>query len=190
MNMETRSLRALLVLVAALVLAAGCGVANPFAPAASKSSNQELALKWAQCMRSHGVNVPDPNSNGQIQIRSTAAPAGSGSGDTGTGTGTGTQPKGPDDPTFQAAQNACKQYQPGGAQGNGRPSQQQIDAMTKFAQCMRDHGIPMQDPQTSGGGVRIGSGPGGPDPNSDQFKQAQSACQHFMDQAKPKGSGG
>jgi hypothetical protein len=183
MNMDTRSLRALMALVAALVLAAGCGVANPFAPAASRSSSQELALKWAQCMRSHGINVPDPDANGRITVRATA-----GSGDT----GTSTQAQGPDDPAFQAAQNACKQYQPAGAQGNGRPSQQQIDAMTKFAQCMRDHGIPMQDPQVSNGGVRIGS-TGGSDtvkPDSDQFKAAQTACQHFLGQAAPKGSGG
>jgi hypothetical protein len=44
-------------------------------------------------------------------------------------------------------------------------------------------------PVVSGGGIRIGGG-GGPnaiDPNSDQFEQAQPACQHFT-ATRPGGS--
>jgi hypothetical protein len=158
--------RALMVLAASMLMAAGCGVANPFAPsnaAVRDNANQARLLKWAQCMRQHGVNVADPQ-NGTIRIQATGGPDGSGQ------------------QQLQAATEACKQYQPNGGQSSGPPSQQALDSATKFAQCMRDHGIPMQDPQVSGGGIRIGGG-GGPnaiDPNSDQFKQAQQACQRFM----------
>jgi hypothetical protein len=177
----------LVVLAAAMLPATGCSVANPFAPsnAAARTSTEQLALKWAGCMRQHGVNVSDPTANGAIRIQS-SAPPGSSRSDGPSSSGNATTGGGPaGDPTFQAASNACKQYQPSGGQSSGPPSQQQLDAVTKFAQCMRDHGIPVQDPQARSGGILIG-GSGAVDPSSDQFKQAQQACQHFMDQAKPK----
>jgi hypothetical protein len=191
--MRIQMSRAFVPLAATVLLAAGCGIANPFAPsnAAAKSNAEQLALKWAQCMRAHGVNVSDPGPNGAIRITATGSPNSSG-GDGGKtvsggggGGGSNTNGGGPP-PEIQAAMDACKQYQPSGGRNSGPPSQQQIDAATKFAQCMRDHGIPMEDPQTSGGGVRIGSSPGTINPDSDQFKKAQAACQHYLDQAKPK----
>ena len=56
--------------------------------------------------------------------------------------------------------------------------------MLGFAQCMRDHGIDMPDPEFENGGmVRIGGGPGsngdeGPafDPRSDAFQAAAEEC--------------
>jgi len=178
--------RALAVLGVTLLLAAGCGVANPFASssASSRQNGQDLALKWAQCMRQHGVNVPDPNSNGQISMQATpggASPgAGSGSGggsaapQSGGANGTGVSSE------MQAAMDACKQYRPNGGQVSGPANQQRVDSLAKFAQCMRDHGVAMQDPKVDGGSVGIYTSPGAVDPNSDQFKQAQQACQHYM----------
>jgi len=187
---------ALVALAVATLMAAACSVANPFAPsnAAARSNAEQLALKFAQCMRQHGVNVSDPSGNGGVRIQSTGAPPGSSSPGSGAGSsaGTGTTSGGQNgsgpaaDPTVQAAMDACKQYRPDGGRSSGPPSQQMVDAATKFAQCMRDHGIPMQDPQVSGNRVAIQSSPGAFDPSSDQFKQAQQACQHFMDQARPK----
>ncbi|HEY4025422.1 MAG TPA: hypothetical protein VGO86_03240 [Candidatus Dormibacteraeota bacterium] len=176
MHTDTRHIRsglvrALAVLAVAPLLVAACGVNNPFAPAAAHNQDPEqMRLKWAQCMRAHGVNVPDP------------------------GTQSGpTRIEGSDPQQLQNAENACKQYRPSGGVNGGRADPKVLDAMTKFAQCMRDHGIPMQDPQaTNGGGIRISGGDsgtgGGPkgDPESDQFKQAQQACQHYMDQVRPK----
>jgi hypothetical protein len=172
--------RAVVVLAAALLLGAACSVANPFAPsnASAKQNAQEMALKFAQCMRQHGVNLPDPGANGAFQINGRAAgasPAPKDEPQTGGPQGIDIQSS-----QFQAAQQACKQYEPNGAQGANGPSQQQLDAMAKFAQCMRQHGIPMQDPKASGGGISISASPGSVDPGSDQFKQAQQACQHLM----------
>ena len=171
------------VLVAA-VLVSGCGFANPFAPANAANNREANQLKWAQCMRDHGINVSDSGlvTNNGPADGGGRAPAGQTQ-----GSGNST-----DDQHFQDAINACKKYAPNGGQGPARIDQRQIDAATKFAQCMRDHGIPMQDPQTSSDGgisMKIGGDPSsGIDPNSDQFKQAQQACQHFMDEARPKNS--
>jgi hypothetical protein len=139
-------------------------------------------LKWAQCMRQHGVNVPDPV-NGRITVQG------------GGGGGSNTAATGPDPNSsqFQAAQNACKRYQPKGGSVSGQPTQQQLDQMTRFAQCMRDHGVPMSDPQVQpGGGVRISVSPppGGakPDPNSSQFRQAQQACAKYQPGGGPNGT--
>jgi hypothetical protein len=183
-------IRILAALALPALMVAGCGFANPFAPsnAAAKTNAEQLALKWAQCMRAHGVNVSDPGANGAIRIQATGGGSSANGGNATSGSpppSDSGSPTGPP-PEIQAAMDACKQYQPSGGRNSGPPSQQQIDAATKFAQCMRDHGIPMEDPQTSGGGVRITVSPGTGQPDPTQMQQAQTACQHFLDQAKPK----
>ena len=176
--METQIVpRALVLLGVTLLLAAGCSVANPFSPSsvAAKQRSQDMALKWAQCMRQHGVNMPDPV-NGVIRAQASPGPNGEAT------------TLDPNSQQFQDAQNACKQYSPNGGQAGGAPSQAMIDAATKYAQCMRSHGVPIQDPNTSGGGIAIEASPGAFDPNSDQFKQAQSACQHYLNAVRSGGS--
>jgi len=59
------------------------------------------------------------------------------------------------------------------------------DAMLKFAQCMREHGVDMPDPEPGEGGVRIN----GEGMSEDQMEAAQSACQKWMDMARPEGGG-
>ncbi len=193
--MEERigALRALVVLGALTLLAAGCSVANPFAPAgaSAKQASQEQALKWAQCMRQHGVNVSDPGANGGVRIQATPGGTGdsggaSGGGGAVTGGTNGSGAGAP--PEIQAAMDACKQYRPNGGRAAGPPSQAMIDAGARYAQCMRSHGIPIQDPTVSGGGVSIQASPGAFDPSSDQFKQAQQACQHYLEAVKPGAS--
>jgi hypothetical protein len=58
------------------------------------------------------------------------------------------------------------------------------DAMLKYAQCMREHGVDMPDPEP-GGGIRI-SGEG---LSRDQMEAAESACQKWMDMAEPEDGG-
>jgi hypothetical protein len=58
------------------------------------------------------------------------------------------------------------------------------DAMLKFAECMREHGVDMPDP-SPGGGVRIN----GEGLSEDQMEAAQSACQKWMDMAEPEDGG-
>jgi hypothetical protein len=72
----------------------------------------DQALKFAQCMRAHGVNMPDPQASGG-GIKMTMK-AGSGRSD-----GAGIDPK---SPAFQRAQKACGQFLPAGKGGPGAPS--------------------------------------------------------------------
>lgn len=62
--------------------------------------NRAQTLKYAQCMRAHGLaDFPDPNSRGELVL--------SQGGDLD-----------PSSPLFKKAQNACKKFQPGGAAGH------------------------------------------------------------------------
>jgi hypothetical protein len=183
--------RLALLALTALALTAACGGAASGSGVASLGSttttkpsgnastggpakfNRDDALKFSQCMRTHGVpNFPDPTiSAGGASIRLSGGP------DSGLD---------PNSPQFQAAQSACKHLMPNGGQPSPQQQAQAKDAALHFAQCMRAHGVNVPDPQvsTNGGGVKIQIGSGGPgqgiDQNSPQFQAAQSACQHFL----------
>jgi hypothetical protein len=131
---------------------------------------QEAALKWARCMREHGVDVPDPevDEDGGLTVR-----AGAGSGrrvDRG-------------GEKFREAMQAC-----GRPLGNARPQlteeqrEQLQETMLRFAQCMREEGIDMPDPDFSGGGglFRMGAPGSGIDPDDPDFRAAQQACQPIL----------
>jgi len=64
------------------------------------------------------------------------------------------------------------------------------DAMLAFARCMREHGVDMPDPDTSGGGPGVltfqAGGPGGDlDANAEKFQEANDACKDLMGDAGP-----
>jgi hypothetical protein len=131
-----------LALVSALLLAA-CGSSSK----PSGSGGASAGIKFADCMRSHGVqNFPDPGGGGGIQI-----PDGSGIN--------------PQSPAFQSAQNACRKLLPGGGPGRGQASEARKVELVKLAECMRAHGLTtFPDPSTSppslppsGGGIAFGT---------------------------------
>ena len=76
--------------------------------------------------------------------------------------------------------------QSGGDGGSTKVSQRERDAaFRKFTQCMRDHGVEMQDPQIGDDGsftisaqadTEAGTGPADPD-----FAAANEACQKYLD---------
>lgn len=75
----------------------------------------------------------------------------------------------------------------GGKDGGGKTTAQQaaddMTKMRKYAQCMRENGVPMVDPQTDGhGGITVGvSGSGaGKAPDKQTMDKAQSACSRLM----------
>ena len=97
------------------------------------SATKSDFLKFASCMRSHGVpNFPDPSPGGGIQISP----------------GSGLDPA---SPAFQSAQNECKKLLPGGGPDRApTPSASDTRAALAWAQCIRKHGVPnFPDPSTS-----------------------------------------
>jgi hypothetical protein len=166
--MITRTLVAALLATASLVVA-GCG-ADKEDPASSSSNkgmsaaDKKALLDFSQCMRDHGVNMPDPTfTDGGARV-------------------TMREDKGSDPAKQREAEQACKKYQdkvkpPSMSEADQK---KQREAALKNAQCMRDHGIDFPDPQFGEGG-RMQQKIGGPgsnvDPNSQKFQDAMKACQ-------------
>ena len=154
------------------------------APSASGLTPEEAMLSYAQCMRDHGIDMQDP------VFSQTGGGAGGGGG-TVTQQGPGLNPK--TAPGFKAADDACKHFLDAIKRNvSGKPmSAAEQQAFLDFAACMRDHGIDMADPTFEGGGVsiQIGSDSAGKDsgqkidPQSPAFQTAQTACQHFLQDA-------
>jgi hypothetical protein len=71
---------------------------------------------------------------------------------------------------MQAAQAACKQFQPNSGGANQPPSAQQLDQAAKYVQCVNQHGGDAQ--VAKDGGIMEQPGPGGPDVQA----QADDAC--------------
>jgi hypothetical protein len=75
---------------------------------ARRAKLQESALKYARCMREHGVDMPDPKLSGKGGLTFQAGP-GSGGGSSGPGKGKGLGVN-PESPTFKAADKACNHF--------------------------------------------------------------------------------
>ena len=85
----------------------------------------EKGVKFAECMRSHGVSqFPDPGASGKLTIDAIA---------NGSSLDTST-------PAFKQAISACKDLEPAGFTGGKRSSAQQSAALT-FARCIRANGV-------------------------------------------------
>jgi hypothetical protein len=170
MSGMTRSLLIVAAVGAALVLGA-CGGSDGGGSggAGSASSDPDKAfqgaLKYAKCMREHGIDMPDPQrvGSGKIKLTQNARP--------------GSQAK------MQAAQSACQKYlKAGGGQAPSAAEQAKArDAALKFARCMREQGVKIRDPEFSKGGVLSSvGGPGQTNPKSPKFKAAYKVCQKYL----------
>jgi hypothetical protein len=160
---------------------AACGSSSSSSGSATTSGTQYQArLNLAKCFRSHGINVPDPSSGG--------GPA--------EGGGVFRSLRSYSQAQVQAATQACRQYL---AQAfprlNLSPAQraQLQKQLTKFAECMRSHGVNVPDPTfNSGGGFGFRQQFKSIDRNSPAFKSALTACQSLRPRfgRAPGGSGG
>lgn len=141
-------------------LLAGCGGAPAQAASTTSSGKQSDGLQFAQCMRSHGIDVPDPGSGGggvRIQV---GGPDSSGG-------------INPNSSQFQQAQTACQKYLPGMNLTPQQQQQAQQNALA-YAQCMRGHGVDVPDPQVTSHGVQFSLGT--LSPSDPAFQSAQNAC--------------
>jgi hypothetical protein len=158
-------------LAIAMALAAGCGSGSgssePSAGGGSNSaasaSNSAAMLKFARCMREHGVDVPDPEAgSGRIKIAPRA----------------GFSP-GHLSPKVEKAQKACSRYQPGPGSFSQADQRKFQDAALKFARCMRKHGVDFPDPDFSNGAVGLIGSPTA-NPKDPKVQAAAKACQGIL----------
>lgn len=154
-NRHRRRLSVALAAVSCVLAISACGLSGSPSSAAGTGSGDALALKFANCMRSHGVpNFPDPGT-----------PVG------GQGSGINTHA-----PAFRSAGHTCDKLTDN-PQPKGSPaSESQRRAALAQAECMRKHGVPnFPDPTfLSSGGTSVNLT--GLNPQSPAFKQAQAAC--------------
>lgn len=167
----TLTVPAVLAALACAAALAGCGSSGATHKTASRSAVHDDALKFAACMRAHGVSdFPDPSPGGGFAFS----------------TGSGFNPFAP---ATRAARVACGKDLPGGGPGSRKVSAAQEKAMVQTSACMRAHGVsgfpdPTTTPPASPSGYSIIEGIGGlyilvPKTivvNSPAFKSASLAC--------------
>jgi hypothetical protein len=156
-----RTQRLVALLVALMLLAVACS--NPTADDRPEDGLEAAAIVYAECMREHGFDWPDPVSvDGSWDIRT---------------------PEGidPDSNEFQDAQIECDQvYQAALPDEKVSPEdrallEEEMDRMLAFAACMRDQGVDFPDPQFDDDGI---SGPAGPlDGDWESFEMARVICE-------------
>jgi hypothetical protein len=167
MSAMTRSPLLVAAVAGALALGA-CGGGGGGSGGAKSQQDKAFAgaLKFAKCMRDHGVDVPDPkkDGNGPIKIMAKA----------------GAKSAGKDNAKMQAAQKACQKYlKAGGGRAPSAAEQARVkDAMLAYTRCMRSRGVKIADPQfTSDGGIlNKAGGPGQTNPRSPTFRAADKVC--------------
>lgn len=161
-------------MIATLVVAlAGCGTSPAGGQAnagkagtstARKAADEAKLRKFAQCMRQQGIDMPDPQSDGEGRIEITR-PRGKRADSTA------------EENKFKNAMGKCRTYMPNGGQPP-KLSPEDAEKMRKFAQCMRQHGVDMPDPEPDGTvkfrgpEKRLGK-------DDTKFKEAANACKQF-----------
>jgi hypothetical protein len=132
MRRTPRPLAAVALIALIGVISAGCGSNAPSetgtasntgtgtasSGASKKLSARDKAVKFAECIRAHGVSdFPDPNEKNQFEYGVSVTPA-----------------------VWNRATTACKDLQPPGTLSAKRTPKQQSAAL-RFAQCIRDNGV-------------------------------------------------
>jgi hypothetical protein len=167
----TRKLAAALLAACVLVVAA-CGDDGGGANSAADRERDawEAALKYARCMREHGVDQPDPTreSGGGITQKSPVI-----------------GPNGVPEAKFREAEQACRKYledvEP--AELSEEEQQEFREAALANARCMREHGVENFPDPTFGEDGRpelMIEKNSGIDPKSQEFREAEEACQDTL----------
>jgi hypothetical protein len=133
--------------------------------AGDRERMEQAALKHAQCMRDHGVDVPDPK-------------PGAGGGMVMVGPGAGGDPA-----EQRRAIEACAKHMrdvPPPRLSEEQKTEMR-DAALAHARCMREHGIDFPDPQFGpDGSITVKIGEGGPNPDDPKMRAAEQACSKLM----------
>jgi hypothetical protein len=129
---------------------------NGSGTSANGAPTTDQQLKFAQCMRKNGVNIPDPKPGEDSQ-----------------GIAIGENGASPE--KIEKAMKVCRDV--AGIPAPKPLSPEQKDKMIKFAACMREHGINMPDPKFDDGAGKAQALPS--DPDKDKLDKASKACAKF-----------
>ena len=174
---QPRPARAVAAIIAAVVLAllgAACSSSPSSAGSggssnAGRSANSQIGIDYARCMRAHGVpKYPDPDSSNEL---ASGLPKVS------------QQQLEVSSSQYQAARNDCAHLLPNGGQMTQSQSQQDLNAMLRYARCMRSRGVPnWPDPtydSAAGWGFNL-LHVHGFDPNSTQTENKMNECNRTL----------
>jgi hypothetical protein len=161
----TRAIAPAAAAVALSLLAAGCGgspatsgvahLGSTTTTTSTSSSKDPMAeaIKFATCMRTHGVpDFPDPRTSatGNVMIEV------------------------PDSPKAKAAQEVCRPFLTGGGEPPASEQAQMLASLLRYARCMRAHGVAgFPDPDNQG---EFPSAYSGFDRGSPAYRAADNAC--------------
>jgi hypothetical protein len=156
---------AVIATVGLALLAAGCGGSPHAAATTNDDSITSQPLAFSHCMRSNGVpNFPDPNSSGvwpKSQVYLSAR-----------------------SPRFESATHTCGHLLPDGGPGVApSPAVLQMISidMTRFAQCMRSHGVrTWPDPTLDRGREVFDPQAAGVDTSTPQISAKVRACERVF----------
>jgi hypothetical protein len=151
------------VAMASLALAA-CGGGEGGGSGGGQSDQEkvhEYALKLAECMRGHGIDMPDPRPGRGLAIDGDVNPE-----------------------RFEGAQRACQEElgEPPGAELSDEEQREFREAALKYARCMRARGLDMPDPTFDANGeVHITMTAGtGVDEDDPAFTAANAECRKYQ----------
>lgn len=177
----TRPALAVLLFAALAACQSGSPTASPSTTPSAATDQQILAIgrEYSQCVRDHGVpNFPDMVlGGGQLSIPDNASADAAGEALR----------------ANTAARDACQPILarlPAAAQKNPPLTEQDRQNMLKFAQCMRQNGVPeWPDPRPDGIfpllGTPLENAGGGKGDNTTRVGKAQQACKQYWDKGIP-----
>jgi hypothetical protein len=140
-------------------VASGTGAQPSAGPSSAPASlsRDEKGIKFAQCLREHGLDVQDPEPGKGLQLKVDPS-------------------SGLSKEDVDKAMEACKQFDPQ-ADGTNNANPQAEENGRKFAECMRKNGVEkFPDPKPGQRGIMIDKAVG-EDPD---FQKAQQACQPIL----------
>jgi hypothetical protein len=156
------------------------GLEDRVAATSSSADSADLENElndYVECLRKEGVNLPDPSvdADGRVSIRPP------------------TDGRNLDPDAFTRAQKACGDVPKGLTFGLGGKDRSELqDTAVEFAQCMRERGVDMADPDLSSLGTSGGASPFGKlDRDNPKVAAAIEECQKVWTAAGVgSGSGG
>lgn len=152
--------RLLPILCAGLAVAA-FATASAAAASQAPADRQDAALAYAQCVRENGyAEFPDPDAEGGFKFL--------------------IDPKNAS--RFETATQACRDLAPEGMRDEG-VTPEQLDALIKLSQCVRENGVPeFPDPGSKGNYDLSGTGIG---PGDVRLDAAMAICRNKAGSGQP-----